>query len=305
MAVAPAAEVEGGAALVLKAKASCLSGCDLWGKLVRIVAHDAAVVKEAVLVSSAGGETETSEFAVTTPFEPGEYTWTVLFPAQDKGGVRHEEASAPFSFTVKPHAIRISVLEAPSPVGYGAAFEIKVGVRCSGACDLTGMQVEVFDDSGEPAASGALGPVPWATADGLYGAVIALIAPDAESRFVWRVSLPGQQLAHDHAETGCSFAFSVAGQPEHLVTVKVVDRETGTPVSGARVILRPSTYRGCEYEDQTGDDGMARIRVPSGEYRIGAASAGRKSFQVVREIAGDTAVEAALATGYDLDDIYG
>jgi hypothetical protein len=305
MAAAPVAELEGSANMMLKVSVSCMSGCDLWGKLVRIVAHNAAVIKEVVLVSSGNARTETPEFMVKVPFEPGEYTWQAVFPAQAKGGVRHEEGSAPFSFTVKPHAVRVTVLDVPSPVTFGNAFGIKLAVRCSGACDLTGLQVEVLNHNGGLAAAGSLGPVPWAAGEGLYGAEIALKAPDQESRYVWHVRLAGQQPGDAHPAATCAFAFSVAGQPEHLVTVEVTDRTTGTPIRGATVILRPATYRGCEYENHSDEGGVARIRVPSGEYRIGAAKSGYKSVQVVMEVAGESVVRAELLPGSDLDDIYG
>ncbi len=107
-----------------------------------------------------------------------------------------------------------------------------------------------------------------------------------------------------HEESACTFAAGVAEQPEHTVTVEVIDRETKTPLKKASVILRPSIYQGSEYSNYTDDAGLARVCVPKGEYHICAMDSGYKSFLKIVEIASDAVVKAELQAGYDLDDIF-
>ena len=116
---APPDEVDGGTEVALKVRVSCSPACDLWGKMVRIVAPDGALAKEVALVSFDGTSNETNEFVVRAPLEPGEHTWTALLPAQAEDGVSHEESSTPFSFIVKPHAAAIKVWDGATLVGRG------------------------------------------------------------------------------------------------------------------------------------------------------------------------------------------
>ena len=305
MVKAPRAELDGGTDMALKVKVSCSSACDLWGKIVKIITQDAAVAKEIVPVSFDDMANETGEFVVKTPFEPGEYTWTAVFPAQEKEGILHEESSAPFSFTVKPHAISITVWDVPSPIAFGDEFKIKVGVRCSAGCNLTGKEVAIHDYEGVKVATGTLGDVPWSTTGAQSCAEVELKAPGIEGRYMWEVKFPKPDMELPHEESACTFASGVAGQPEHVVTVEVIDRDTKTPIRKASVILRPSIYRGSEYSNYTDDAGVARVRVPKGEYHICATNGGYKSFLKIAEIASDTAVKAELWAGSDLDDIFG
>ena len=84
---APPDEVDGGTEVALKVRVSCSPACDLWGKMVRIVAPDGDVMKEVALLSFDGEVNETDEFVVRAPFEPGEHTWRALFLAQAEEGI--------------------------------------------------------------------------------------------------------------------------------------------------------------------------------------------------------------------------
>jgi hypothetical protein len=205
---------------------------------------------------------------------------------------------------VETHATSVQVWDVPSVVVFNAAFQVKVAVRCSEGCNLAGQRVAVFDSEGEQVATATLGDVPWSTTRAQACAEVELRAPGFESRFSWEVRFkPEMEVAH--AESACTFALGVAAQPEHVVTVQVIDRETQRPIQEANVILRPSIYRGSEYSNRTDATGVGRVRVPKGEYHICAVSSGYKSFLKIVEIAGDTAVIAELVAGSDLDDIWG
>lgn len=299
------AELYAGSDIALKVKVSCPANCDLQGGQVGIADEEGAVVKEMELVSSDEAANETEEFVVRAPAKPGEYTWTAMFTAQEKEGILHEESSTPFSFSVKPHVTSVKVWDVPSPVVFDAAFKVKVGVRCSAGCNLTGKQVVIHDYEGVRVATATLGDVPWSTTGAQSCAEVELKAPGIESRYMWEVRFPEPDMELPHEESACTFALGVAGQPEHVVTVEVIDRETKTPLKKASVILRPSAYRGSEYSNYTDDAGVARVRVPKGEYGICATNGGYKSFFKLAEIASDIAVKAELLAGSDLDDIWG
>lgn len=300
------AEVNAGSDIALKVRVLCSSSCDLRGKNVKIIAQGAAV-KEMEIELTEFDETanETDEFFVKAPFEPGEYTWTAVFPAQEKEGVLHGESSTPFSFIVKPHATSTSVWDVPSPIVFNTRFKIKVGVQCSTECKLTGKEVEIYDQEGGKVATETLGGVPWPGTDALYWAEVELKAPGIEGRYRWKVKFPKPDLELPHEEATYTFAFGAARQPEHVVTVEVIDKDTKTPIKNADVILRPPIYRGSAYTSRTDDAGVARVSVPKGEYHICASNDGYKSFTMTAEVASDIAVKAELLVGCDLDDIYG
>ena len=298
-------ELYAGNDIVLKVKAACPSHCDLQGGQVRIADNSGAVVEETELLLFDGTVNETDEFVVRAPTQPGEYTWTAMFTTQEKGVILHEESSAPFSFSVKPHVTSVQVWDVPSPVVFDAAFKVKVGVQCSAGCNLTGKEVAIHDYEGARVATGTLDEVPCSTTGAQFCAEVELKAPGIEGRYMWEVQFPKPDMELPHEESACTFGLGVAGQPEHLVTVEVIDRETKTPLKKASVILRPSAYRGSEYSNYTDDAGVARVRVPKGEYHICATNGGYKSFLKITEIASDIAVEAELFAGSDLDDIWG
>jgi len=268
MAKAPLAEVHGSTDMALKVKVSCSSGCDLWGGTVKITAQDGAVAKEAVLVSFDGSANQTDEFMVKAPFEPGEYTWTALFPARERKGILHEESSAPFSFVVKQHATSAEVWDVPSPIAVGEEFRINVGVKCSAHCNLAGQGIEIYDHQGAKVATGALGDVPRPGTPALYWAEVDLKAPGIEGRHRWTVKFPEPDLELTHEEASCAFAFVTGRQPECVVTIQVVDKDTETPNENAQVRLRPRMYRGSTYLTRTDEGGVARLKVPRGTYQL-------------------------------------
>jgi hypothetical protein len=305
MAKETAAEFDAGADIALKVKVGCSLACDLIGGIVRVIAQDAVVAKETVLTEFDGTVNETDELLVNAPNAPGEYTWAAVFPAQEMAGILHQESSAPFSFIVKPHAVCIEIWDVPSPIALGDQFKIKVGVTCSAGCGLSGKGLEIYDHDGVRLATGTLGDMPWSTTGAQSCAEVELKAPGLEGRYTWEAKFPQTDMELPHELSARPFAFGVAGQPEHVVTVEVIDRDTGAPIGKASVVLRPSLYRGSEYVSCTDDVGVAELRVPKGEYHICATTRGYKSFSRNVDIASDTAVKAELLPGSDLDDIYG
>lgn len=283
---ASSARFDAGADMALKVRVLCPSACDLRGNTVTIMAQDAAV-KQIELGFFDGTANQTDVVVVKAPTMPGEYTWTAVFPAQEKEGVLHEESSAPFSFTVKPHATSMAIWDVPSPVAIGARFRIKVGVKCSAECSLEAKKIEVYNAEGKKVATGTLSSVPWSGTNALYWAEVELEAPSTEGRYTWTVRFPKPDLGLPHEECAGTFAFATAKPPEHVVTVEVIDKDKRTPIKGAQVVLHP--YRGC-----TDDAGVTRLRVPKGEYTVRVFTDNYVDFQTSIEVTANAALKAEL-----------
>lgn len=284
-------EVDAGTDIALKARVSCPEPCDLRGRIVRIVRQDAGVVKEVELTEFDGTVNQTDEFVVKAPIELGEYTWTAVFPEQEKEGVLHEESSTPFSFIAKPHATSMAIWDVPSPIAFGDEFRIKVGVRCSADCNLMDRKIGIYNHKGKKVATGALGGVPWPGTTALYWAEVELEAPGTEGLYTWEAKFPKPESELLHEEASYHFGFTTARPPEHVVTVEVLDQAKKTPIKGAVVALRS---RGTPYRNRTDDAGVARLSVPKGEYKLYVSKTDYKGFQTTAEVAGDAKVKAEL-----------
>ena len=295
MVKAALAELDAGTDIALKVKVSCSLACDLRGKTVNIIAQDAVVAEEIELTTFEGTDNETDEFVVRSPIEPGEYTWMAVFPAQETEGVLHEESSAPFSFVVKPHTTSIAVSGIPSPIALGNEFRIKVEVKCSAGCKLAGQEIEIYDQQGAKVATATLGDVPSPDATALSCAEVTLEAPNIEKRYRWTARFPKPDLELAHEEAFCTFAFGTARQPEHVVTIEAIDKNTKAPIKNAKVILRPRLYRGAAYKSRTDEDGVARVNMPTGNYQLYVSREGKETFLPTVEITGDVTIKAELS----------
>jgi hypothetical protein len=288
-------EVGAGVDLALKVQVTCPSYCDLRGQTVKIIDKE-TVIQETKLTEFYGTANETDRLIVKSPTDPGEYTWTALFPAQEKGGVLHQESSAPFSFMVKPHhATSMAVWDVPSPIAFGGEFRIKVGVRCFADCKLTGKEVGIYDHEGPRAGTGVLGDNPWPGTTTLYWAEVKLKSPDTQGYYQWTAKFPKSDLEAPHEESAYTFAFRTVSPPEHVVTVEVVDNDTKTPIEKADVILHP--YRNC-----TDGHGVARVEVPKGEYELYVSACDKQIFQAKVKVDADVSVKAELLVAPVADD---
>jgi hypothetical protein len=284
-------EVDAGTNIALKVKVSCPSACDLRGKVVRVISQDTGVAKEVALTTREEEINETDEFTVKAPIEPGESAWSVVFPAQEVGGVIHEESSAPVVFTVKPHSTSIAVWDVPSPIAFNDKFKIKVGVKCSAECNLMDKEIRIHGQRGKKVATQALGGVPWSGTSALYWAEVELEAPDVEGFYRWRVKFPRPDLELPHDEASCYFAFTTARPPEHVVTVEITGEDTKAPLKYAIVALHSGR---TPWRGSADDGGVARVSVPKGEYDLYVLANAYKVFHTTAEVAGELTVKAEL-----------
>ena len=281
--------------MTLKAKASCSPAADLRGQGLQIMDQDGAVVESAELTEFDGESTETSEFAVKAPVEPGVYTWLAVCPALATAGPLNEETSAPFSFTVKPHSTRVVVWDVPSTIESGETFSVKLGVNCSSECRPDGWTVEVRDQDGERRATVTFGGEPWPGTSALYYAEVELSAPDTDGLHTWEARALADGLHLPHAEAVASFGVRVVPAPECLLMVVAVDMESQTPVQGAKVVVHP-------YKTFTDERGVAEVRIPKGEYRLFVSGKKYFPFRSDGEIETDVTIKAELAVDRELSD---
>ncbi len=286
-------EVDAGADVTLNVRVSCLPALDLRGQTLLIRDQDGAEVGRAELTEFDGETTETGEFVVKAPAKVGAYAWSVVCPAATDD-ISYEEAEAPISITVKSHTSRIVVWGIPSAIGVGEKFSLKVGIKCSSGCRLTGREFGIYDHEGAQVATGALGGDHWPGSTAMYFGEVELEAPDTEGLHRWQakapaaaVEVPGSEVAIPHEERSTAFGVTFVPPPECLVRIEAVDKDKQTPLKGARVVLHP-------YRAVTDDRGVAEVRVPKGQYKLLVSRSKYRAIGVPVEVAGDMATTAEL-----------
>jgi hypothetical protein len=192
---------------------------------------------------------------------------------------------------MEPHATRIVVWDVPPAVERGAAFRMKVGLKCAAECGAAGRGVEIRDEQGAVVGSGVVGDVPAPGTAALYYADIELRAPTAEGMHAWeaRVAPVVDDASGEVTHTAASAAFQVRSvpAPDCVLTVLAVDARSKQPIPGARVVVHP-------YRALTNADGVAKLRVPKGEYRLFVSGRDRFPFRSDGAIDGDLTIRAEL-----------
>lgn len=288
-------EVDAGADMTLKGRVSRALAADRRGTTVQVKDPDGAWLCSIELAEFDGETSETGECVVQAPVRPGTYTWLAVCPAYAAAGVSHEETSAPFSFTVKPHDTRVVVWDTPSAIECGEVFNVKLGVKCSSECRPDGWVIEIRDDTGKDLASAAVNNEPWPGTTALYYAEVDLTAPDAEGIYSWEAKAPVAGLSIPHVECVAGFSVRVVPAPECLLTVEAMDADTQTPVKGAKVVLHP-------YRALTDERGVAEVKVPKGEYRLFVSGKNYFPFRSDRDVSTDMTIRAELAADPGLSD---
>jgi hypothetical protein len=286
--LAPAAEVDAGTAIVLKITVSCPHGCDLRGRVINVVAPDGAVVAGSGLAEFADHANQTTEFAFMAPGEVGEYSWSLVFPKHEAEGLVHEEGSLPITVKTRAHDTSLAVWGVPSPIVIDHPFRIHVGATCSAGCDLKGKEIQVCDETGASLARGKLGETPWDGTRALYWTEVDLVAPASEGATSRSITFAPTELQLPHGGASARFGFETVKPPQYSVTVKVVEKDAGTPVEDAQVRL--GVYFACS--DQTG---VARIAMPRGTYGLDVLKTGYEFPSRALDVHGDVTVDVEVA----------
>ena len=286
-------EVDSGANLTLRGKATCPSVEDLRGQDIQVIDQKGALVERSAIIDFDGETNETSEFVVKAPVVPGTYTWVAVCPGCPATGI--SESRVPFSFNVKPHDTSVVVWGAPPAIECREKFSIKIGVKCSSECKPDSWTVEVRDEDGEEQGTGTVAGEQWPGTSALYYTEIELSAPDTEGRHAWEAKVAVDDLAIPHTECISTFSVRVVPTPECLLTVEAIDKASRDPVEGARVVIHP-------YETLTDENGVAELRIPKGAYQLFVSGKKHFPFRIDGDIKKDVRISAELTLDLELSD---
>jgi len=217
---------------------------------------------------------------VVAPEEAGEHRLRFVVESGDAKG------SLEFALKVVPHETSLAAWDIPSPVVRGALFAVKVGAKCTASCALGGRTVEIRDEAGKLMGSGALKNATWEGTAALYWTTLDVKAPKKLKLHGWTANFSGAGLKLPHDAGTAGFSFVVVSEPEHCVSIKVVDKVTKAPIAGAQVRL--GLYRAV-----TGENGAVRLRVPKGEFPLVVTRAGYEMPERNLAVAKDVRVRVA------------
>ena len=190
---------------------------------------------------------------------------------------------------VEPQATSLAVWSVPSPVVTGEHFAIKVGAKSTADCALAGLAIEVCDHTGTIAARGCLRDLPLPGTGALYWTELELTAPANEGVATWSVRFAPAGLDLPHEDAATEFTVAVVRATEHVLTVKVIEKETAAPI--ADVELRLGAFRGT-----TGASGIAAIRMPKGRHELQLWKVGYEAPRQPVEISADAFIEVEAST---------
>ena len=256
-------DVDAGAELTLKAVAECPEEFDLSDEQISF--HDATgrEIGSAPLAALEGKDFG-AEITVTAPIELGEYGYgAVLTPAEGEG-VAHAEAKAEAHCTVKAHDAYLNVWNIPSAITAGEAFSFHVGLKCSCGCNLANRGFVVRDQAGTVVASATLGEAVWPGTSAVYFAEVQAVAPADLSLHKWTVESDGSATGIAHAPGTIDMRVRTVATPDHEIRFEVIDRKSGAPLKGIKLIMGP-------YRATTGEDGVALMRVVADHYVLHAS----------------------------------
>jgi hypothetical protein len=201
---------------------------------------------------------------------------------------------------MEPHATRIVVWDTPSAVECGAAFKLKIGVKCAEECGAGARRVEIRDEQGASVASAAVGETPLAGTAALHYAELELNAPAAEGLHAWDAHaaevIDAATGRVTHAAASTVFRVRTVPPPDCLLRVIAVDARSRLPVPGAKVVVHP-------YHARTNLDGVAELRVPKGAYRLFVTGRDRFPFRADGELDGDVTIRAELDADFGPSDV--
>lgn len=259
---APPAEITAGSEMVLQLSLVCSLACNMTGKTVAIM-NGEELISNSELIQFDGTANCTEEFTLHAPAAPGEYTWEVVFPSEPEP--LHQECRLAFNFSVTSHSISMAVWDSrPSPVEVDSVFTTKFGVKCTSAgCSLAGTGIEIYDQEGMKVGAGILSDTVYTDTASLHWTELELRSPSEAGQYKWQVRFPQTELDVPHENACHTFGFTVAKRAECELTVEVVEKDTGVPLKNAQISVRPNRYQAI-----TDDDGVARVALPRGDYRI-------------------------------------
>lgn len=186
----------------------------------------------------------------------------------------------------EPHTAELTVWDVPSVTVAGERFHFMVGARCSAGCDLGGRELGIYDEKGACISTAKLGREVWPGTEALYVAEVQISAPPA-GNCQWELKAVGWDGEMQHMAGAFPMTVRVVEAPDCEVTIRAVDRETQTPLAGARVVMHP-------YRAVTDESGNARVRVAKGQYDILVSGRGHMPVCTGIAVTGDVVARVEL-----------
>jgi hypothetical protein len=281
--------------------ATCGQGCNLVGGRILVAAADGRRLVDEELVAATGNVARTRPFTLRMPEQPGEDTWKLSYIPPAPPPVRqmverepgdalpgHERVDYELRPLVVPHSLGLSVSGFRSPVPVGSEFDIVIGTKCNGGCDLSGLKAVVLDEDGTRLASALLGKADrQAKKHPLYSATVTVRAPTEAGICRWKACVYGDALKPPHADAEQGFFFTATDSPFRKIRAVITDRETSEPVHQASVSFVHGGW--VPFEQRTDMQGVAEIRAPDGEYQVSVAKVGYPINRVTVVVSEDTA----------------
>jgi hypothetical protein len=280
------ATVPAGDRLRLKAFMTTSLRLDLSGHTVRLLDED-ELRGELVLESLGAGIYESAELELDAPVVPGEHQWDARLEVEADSGKPSLKLATPVVYTVAAHRIVVSAFKIPTAIPLGESFEVVIGAKCTSGCTLAGQRIIMHSGEDSKPVTITLGNDLWPDTEALYFSVAQLRAGETEGQVPWEVQLEPEGLPVPHEAEPVSFMARYVPAPEHELRVEVFDSERQTPVKGASVVVHP-------FRAITDDEGVALIKVPTGEHRLFVSGFQYYPFRSAIRVDGDAAIRADL-----------
>src|SRR5439155_18343730 len=210
--------------------------------------------------------------------------------------IDHDE-SPPNSSAVKPHETSLAIWDAPSPLVFGRSSKMKVGVRCSSGCALTGQQVQIQDAAQHPVGEGKLGPAPWPGTAGLYWTEVDVVVPPIEGMHTWTARFAATNQETPHLGASSNFTVITVKPPEHRVTVEVLQQDTKSAIEAGEVRLGV-------YRTLTDTGGIAYLDVAQGTYDLNVWKLGFDLVTQAVEVREDLTIKLELPVTVEAESPY-
>lgn len=234
-----------------------------------------------------GEETRSEIFSMMTGKKEGQYSWRIVFPAQELRGTLYGESETAAVYDHAPHQVSLMVWNLPPLAEKGASYHVSVGAKCHGSCCLCGSRIMIADAVGVKAGEATLGAEPVAPFSAMYYADFQLAAPENEGTFTYTVEFLQESVLEGirwHGSAKSSFTVKVGPKADATVTIHVIHCESRAPLKGHTVRLHP-------FAKESDENGVSILKVPSGSYRL---MVGGQPGNYVR-------YESALNVGGDMD----
>lgn len=250
---------------------------------LRLLDPEGAEVARVDLAPGAEGS-RTAEVALATRPEAGSTRYRAEVIGEGDGPPL---AAAGFEVVTRAHATRLVAWDMPGTATAGTSFTVHIGLACASGCDLGGQEIRITDPAGRLAGSGRTAEGHWPGTAALHVARIAVTAPPETGLCRFTVTSAAQAGPPPHAEGTAGFAVNIMPEGSCDLAIELLSAESGAPLARAQVVLHP-------YRAETDADGMARLRVVPGDYRLQLSARNHMAASEVLTITGDLALRRML-----------